>query len=216
VLDCADGQLARVQGSGTPNGRIVDGVADYVGTTAIFLAIGAGYSALGMNLWIEVVLAGVSSAVHAALFDHRQAAFIAASRGEADFHAREREKHAGTAGDSPAPVTRGRGRFLRSLYLGYMTVQQSLIHRLLPAGKRPPGPSTPTPQDAMAIRLWSFLGPTTNRTALIAFALIGRVDLYLWSVVVPGNLWLATVWFLQRKLDARGPAGAVTGGGGPR
>jgi hypothetical protein len=217
VLDCADGQLARVQGSGTPNGRIVDGVADYVGTTAIFLSIGAGFSGLGMNLWPETVAAGLTSALHAAIFDHRQAAYIAASRGDSDFHKREMEKHSGggaggrAAGggpDGPAGAGTQAGGLLSRLYSAYMNVQQALMRRFLPAPKRSSGNS---PDDDTLIRLWSFLGPTTNRTALIAFALIGRVDLYLWAVVVPGNLWLAAAWYFQRRIDARaadGPAAA--------
>ena len=38
VLDCADGQLARLQGSSSPIGYLVDGAADYVGTIAVFVA----------------------------------------------------------------------------------------------------------------------------------------------------------------------------------
>lgn len=223
VLDCADGQLARVQGSGTPNGRIVDGVADYIGTTAIFLGIGIGFSGLGMNLWPETVFAGLTSALHAAIFDHRQAAYIAASRGDSGYHEREMEKHSGgraglrapgsgVAGGPGGPGAEARG-LLSRLYSAYMNVQQALMRRFLPPPARTAGNS---PDDAALIRLWSFLGPTTNRTALIAFALIGRVDLYLWAVVVPGNLWLAGVWYLQRRVDVRAARGSAAAPGESR
>ncbi len=194
ILDCADGQLARVQGSGTPNGRLVDGVADYIGTVAIFLGVGIGFSRLGMNLWPETILAGVSSAFLAIFFDQRQSAFIAASRGDAGFQEREMAKHTGNVG------TDG---WVSRLYVGYTRLQQNLMNRFLPASGGDGRPAVIHPEDVTMIRLWSFLGPTTNRTALIAFALIGRVDLYLWTVFVPGNLWLAAAWYLQRRLDAR-------------
>ncbi|MBI3765873.1 MAG: CDP-alcohol phosphatidyltransferase family protein, partial [Ignavibacteriales bacterium] len=42
ILDCADGQLARLQHSGTLLGRVVDGVIDYISSVAIFLGIGIG------------------------------------------------------------------------------------------------------------------------------------------------------------------------------
>ena len=42
ILDCSDGQLARLQKSGTPLGRLVDGIADYISSVAIFLGIGFG------------------------------------------------------------------------------------------------------------------------------------------------------------------------------
>ena len=42
ILDCADGQLARLQRSGTVFGRLVDGIADYITSIAIFGGIGIG------------------------------------------------------------------------------------------------------------------------------------------------------------------------------
>lgn len=209
VLDCADGQLARVRGTGTPHGRIVDGIADYVGTTAVFLGIGAGFTGLGMNLWTETVLAGLSTAIHAAIFDHRQAAFIAAARGDGGVHAGEAETHARRDpdhGGSGVAVAASR------LYGGYLRIQHSLMSRFLPPRPRTARPAAPSPEDAALIRLWSFLGPTTNRTALIAFALVGRVDLFLWAVIVPGNLWLAAAWYLQRRVDSRAVGIAGTAG----
>jgi hypothetical protein len=53
------------------------------------------------------------------------------------------------------------------------------------------------------IRLWSFLGPTTNRTLLIVCALIGRIDLYLWIIVVAGNLWLAVCSIVQGRIHRK-------------
>src|SRR5436309_2404857 len=42
TLDCSDGQLARLQGSGTPLGRLVDGVVDWVISVAIFVGLAIG------------------------------------------------------------------------------------------------------------------------------------------------------------------------------
>ena len=44
ILDCSDGQLARLQSSGTLTGRIVDGFADYIVAVTSYLAIGVGYA----------------------------------------------------------------------------------------------------------------------------------------------------------------------------
>lgn len=187
ILDCADGQLARIQGSGTPNGRIIDGLADYIGTVAIFLGIGVGFSALGWNLWALTIAAGVSSALHAMVFDHKQNVFIAASR-----------PSGGAVASSPTA-----GAITR-LYALYTRAQERLIERVLPDAPGDRVREGNPARDATMIRLWSYLGPTTNRSALIAFALIGRIDLFLWAVVVPGNLWLAALWYLQRRVDRQG------------
>ncbi|MDT8324097.1 MAG: CDP-alcohol phosphatidyltransferase family protein, partial [Bacteroidota bacterium] len=44
VLDCSDGQLARLKQNGTRIGRILDGVADYVVATAVYLGMGFGFA----------------------------------------------------------------------------------------------------------------------------------------------------------------------------
>lgn len=203
ILDCADGQLARIQGSGTPHGRIVDGVADYAGTVAVFLGIGIGLSALGIHLWWLVVAAGLSSALHAVVFDHRQGAYIAAARGEGDHHAREMEKFAEGPATGGRPPGGAVGLIVR-LYVGYMRLQHRIVSRL----SRPvDGGAYDLRRNTPLIRLWSFLGPTTNRTALIAFSLIARLDLYLWGVVVIGNLWLISLLVIQSQMEGSARAG---------
>ncbi len=197
ILDCADGQLARVQNSGTPNGRLWDGVADYIGSTAIFAGIGIGFSALGMNMWITVVAAGLSSALHAMIFDHVQGDFIARARGE------HPAPPAGSAGIPPA----GGGHLLHRLNTTYTRAQARVMETVIPGSARAVKDGT---RAVALIRLWSFLGPTTNRTALIAFALIGRIDLFLLAVIVPGNLWLMAMIFLQKRTGAPA-APAATG-----
>lgn len=206
VLDCADGQLARLRKSGTPHGRIVDGTADYVGTVAVFTGIGIGLSALGVHLWLLVVAAGISTALHALIFDHRQNAFISASRGEEAGHARESvedgvEHHGGNI--LPGGRSTGAG-FLVRLHDRYMKFQSRLV---VPLTRPIDGGGYDLKKNAAMIRLWSFLGPTTNRTALIAFALIGRVDLYLWGVVIAGNVWLLSLLILQKQMETRSAGG---------
>jgi len=195
ILDCADGQLARLQGSGTPNGRLWDGVADYIGTTVIFLGIGIGFSYLGMNLWIGVAAAGLSSVLHAMMFDHAQNAFITRARGEKPTTAAGAGTNVRIAPTAHCPADGGGGPTHR-LYAAYTAAQARLMSGFMPpAGVGPPDQA----RAAALIRLWSFLGPTTNRTALIAFALIGRIDIFLWAVIIPGNLWMLAMIYLQKR-----------------
>ncbi len=198
ILDCADGQLARLQKSGTPLGRLVDGVADYVSTVAIFLGIGAGLAAAGTPKWILVVGAGLSSAVHALLFDHYQSEFLSVVRSERTFTADE-------IGKISAELARGGssvGSFPRTavlrLYLSYLRLQD----RADPGAVRGEvDPAAYRKANTAMIRFWSILGPTTNRTVLIVCALLGRLDLYLWTVLAALNSWLALAYLLQRRVD---------------
>ncbi|TAK56730.1 MAG: CDP-alcohol phosphatidyltransferase family protein, partial [Bacteroidetes bacterium] len=93
ILDCADGQLARIKKNGTPLGRLVDGIADYISSIAIFLGIGFGLGTAGTSQWWLVVAAGVSSALHAIKFDDVQGRFIAIVKDEKGFTSSEIEKY---------------------------------------------------------------------------------------------------------------------------
>jgi len=200
ILDCSDGQLARLQGSGTQFGRVIDGVTDYIASVAIFAGIGVGLSAAGDPAWLLVIAAGISSAVHALFFDHHQNEFITIARGERHSLSREREKYEAilqTSEHSPRNfLTRS---FLR-LYVGYLQIQQ----RVYRAGnERESDPDAYRRRNRTMIRLWSVLGPTTNRSVLIVCALAGRPDIYLWTVLTAGNLWLLFCTLLQRHMYPR-------------
>lgn len=184
VLDCADGQLARLQESGTMFGRVWDGVADYVSTIAVFLGIGFGFPNVG---WALVIAAGVSTAFHSMVFDYYQSAFMAARNGNGNFLQSEVEKY-----QEEIHLMNQEGHdslkssFLR-MYIVYLRLQALF------------GSGLSQRVEERMIRLWSFLGPTTNRTALIISVLFGRMDFYLWIVVTAGNIWLLVCFIIHRR-----------------
>jgi hypothetical protein len=193
ILDCADGQLARLQQSGTPLGRLVDGIADYISSIAIFLGIGAGLSAAGTPMWPAVVAGGLSSALHAMFFDHYQSEFLSSARAERGFNDHESRR---IAAELERPGSAARALVLR-LYLRYLRVQDRAG-----AGSSdgPVDPAAYRAANRRMIRLWSVLGPTTNRTLLMVCALAGRLDAYLWIVMAAGNGWLAFCYLMQRMI----------------
>ncbi|HTX98665.1 MAG TPA: CDP-alcohol phosphatidyltransferase family protein [Bacteroidota bacterium] len=203
VLDCADGMLARLQNSGSPFGRLVDGIVDWVTSVAIFIGVGIGLTAITGNpmMWWVAAAGGFTSAFHAIVFDSQQQAYIAAIRGKENFlgseleRAREELNATGTA-----RVWVGKRLALR-FYLAYMHVQKT--SRLSPA----PGPSA-SPEvyrrfNLTAMRWWTLLGATTNRSGLIVAALFGRPDLFCWIVAIAGNLYLMFMLLWQRRIRRR-------------
>jgi phosphatidylglycerophosphate synthase len=202
VLDCADGQLARLQKSGTLLGRVVDGAADYLSGIAVFIGLGIGFVSPGGVSWWLVALAAISSGVQAMLFDRYQSEFISASAGEPDFAEREIARF---RMELERMRLEGRDRvkaFLLQFYIAYL-VTQLRFRGTDYAGQ--------VANRTVMIRLWSVLGPTTNRTLLIVCAFAGRIDLYLWSVAAGGNVWLLATSLLQARLrrgeiPARPPA----------
>ena len=198
ILDCSDGQLARLQNSGTALGRIVDGVADYISSVAIFLGIGFGLS--GGSQWLLVIAAGISSAPQAVVFDHYQNEFISSVRREENFLEKEQERFAETIRRSKEEKANVWKRFFIRMYLAYLGLQTKFGSKKAGAGY---SPEAYRRSHHVMIRFWSFLGPTTNRSLLIVCALLNRVDVFLWAVVLPANMWLMCCIILQRRIDKR-------------
>ena len=197
ILDCSDGQLARLQNSGTLFGRVVDGLADYVASVGIFLGIGIGLDAVGYSQWPLVIAGGLSSAFHAFFFDQYQGEFISTVRSEENFVRREVERF-------EAELRRLRNEhrgmvkvFVLQLYLRYLYLQKTSTTGVK---QQPYMAESYRSANLRMIRLWSILGPTTNRSLLIVCALFGRVDLFLWIVCVFGNLWLISCLMRQRMI----------------
>jgi len=197
ILDCSDGQLARLQGSGTQFGRIIDGMTDYVATIAIFIGLGIGFSGSGESRWLLVILAGISSAVHAFFFDRHQSEFMSVLRGEHHPPFREREQYE----DHIRGVTVSRRSVLTAsllrLYVAYLKIQEQVYQT---RRERSFDPDSYRKRNLRMIRFWSFLGPTTNRSLLIVCALSSRPDVYLWLIILAGNLWLIICLLYQRRI----------------
>src|SRR4051812_4072668 len=80
ITDCSDGQLARIKKNGTHAGRIVDGMADYISTAAVFIGIGVGgmveHSDDKSVWWLLLVLTAASNVVQSALVDYYRNRFL--------------------------------------------------------------------------------------------------------------------------------------------
>ena len=197
ILDCSDGQLARLQKSGTLLGRVVDGIADYISSIAIFLGVAFGLSRAGADQWWLVIAAGISSALHAILFDYYQSEFISTVRGERNFLEREMERFTLEIHRMKAEHREGVKILVLRLYLSYLRLQEKSS-----TGKKAMmfNPEEYRAHNRLMIRAWSFLGPTTNRSLLILSCLAGRVEYFLWTITLAGNIWMIVCYLLQRRI----------------
>jgi phosphatidylserine synthase len=83
VLDCADGQLARMRKTSSPFGRMIDGVADLITTSAVVPAtlwtLWRMYATppwLGGTVVALGVLTVVTSSFHTTMYDHYKNVFV--------------------------------------------------------------------------------------------------------------------------------------------
>ncbi len=200
VLDCSDGQLARLQGSGTPLGRIIDGVIDYIISVAVFasLAMGLTQESGNASIWYLVVAAGISSALHAIFFDYYQQEFISTVRGERNFLLREVEKFESEITELRNSKQSVGRRVLLQIYFQYLKVQKRSRHQNELRQQIPP--ELYRTRNIRIMRWWSFLGSTTNRSLLIVAGLFQQPLLFLWTVVVLGNAWFIVAFVWQRNI----------------
>jgi len=204
VIDCCDGMIARLKKNGSSVGRIVDGVVDYIVSIAVYvgLAIGMGkvtgafdLTMFGFELtpWTLVLLAGVSAAAHAIVFDFYRNEFLAHALGQ--FNSMHDEINEFTAELNRLENEGGSGfdKALIRIYLKYLSLQ---------AGSEKPvvksyDSSEYEKKNAFLLRLWSFIGSTSHITVVVIASLLYNPMIFFWYVIVFGNIWMGLVWIFQ-------------------
>jgi phosphatidylglycerophosphate synthase len=225
VLDCADGQIARLKKNGSRIGRIVDGFIDYVVSIAVFLGIGIsltkgviagtfppfGAGVLGISgtaagiiyVWLVTAAAGASTAVQAFHFDLYRNNYLKYVYGkfatlEEEIRDYEEEKAAALRKHGPGKYIE---LLLINIYLGYCRLQMK-------------SPSEKAAEQAVAVssaeyarrnrsllRAWSYIGSTTHITVCVACALAGNLELFLLITLLPLNALMGTILFFQTRTN---------------
>lgn len=204
VIDCSDGQLARLKKNGTRTGRIIDGAGDYLSTIAVFAGLGIGYAdhRYGQSLWwLLVVVTLLSNGVQSSLVDYYVNRFLdyvldRKSTFEDELSSFREEYHA-----IKDQKNRGFDKFIIRAYFRYSEIQSKLTgkkegERLFEA----------TAQDyykknKRIMRLWLFIGPTTQVSTLVICSLVNRFDIFFWLMIVGFNAMAVVLWPIQRSID---------------
>lgn len=178
ILDCSDGQLARLKHNGTHTGRIIDGVADYIAVTAVYIGIGIGFANHTDNpliYWALLALTGASNTLHAILVDYYRNRFLdyvleRKSTFEEDLD-EFREEY-----DS---IKNQKGKWfdraIISLYLKYMSFQNNLTTKKAGEKLFKATPAEYLKANKTIIRSWVILGPTSQVTTLIICSVFNRL-----------------------------------------
>lgn len=193
VFDCSDGMLARLKRNGTHLGRVIDGFADYIVGTAVYLGLGFGMSRELMPNWgwLLAILAGISAVAHSIYFDFYRNEFLAHALGK--FHSTEEERNEFSERLESLKDEPGKGfeRFAIRTYLVYLslqTTQKKVIHFEAKDYYR---------KNRFLLRLWSWIGPTTHITALLLATSFQHPEFFFFYVIVFGNLWMFFLFLVQ-------------------
>lgn len=199
VLDCMDGQLARLKKNGTKIGRVIDGFIDYMTSISIFIGLGIAITHITGNAafsWILTVAAGISKALQNMFFDHYRNMYleyvyqkVSNLDDEIIEYTEEQEK-----------LRKEKGRYMEkvliSVYLSYSKFQKnsSKYEQLNVSSEEYKR------KNKFLLRMWSWIGSTTHMVVLIIFSLMNRIDLYLIVTVTLGNLMFLILWIVQRNV----------------
>jgi phosphatidylglycerophosphate synthase len=204
ILDCSDGQLARLKNTGTPVGRIIDGISDYIATIAVYLGIAAGFAYRSPKpyFWLLMLLfAGLSNIIHGILVDYYRSRLLYYVRGgESNF-----EKEFEEFRKEYEIIRNQKGkRFDRMVLLIYF--KYSAFQRLLVAKKKKTKLFITTPEEYFRknktiIRFWLLIGATTEITTLIICSFFNRFDIFIWIMIIGFNSLAAILWSIQQIID---------------
>ena len=204
IIDCSDGQLARLKNNGSHMGRIIDGFADYLSTGAVFIGLAIGYHDHGYHIaiwWLLIVLAGLSNLIQSALVDHYTNRFLdyvlqRKSTFEEDFDSFKEEYNA-----IKGQPNKWRLRFMLGTYFRYSAFQNKLTGRVKGVRLFKATPHDYYKMNKMAVRCWALIGPTSQVTVLIICSLINRFDIFFWIIMGGFNAIAAIMWLTQRNID---------------
>ncbi len=220
VLDCADGQIARLKKNGTKVGRIVDGFVDYIVSIFIFLGIGIGlareYHWHEVNLWgnsflqwdpvvyiwVTAILGGISSAVQAFYFDFYRNKFLEVVYGRAQNIIEEIKEYEDERQRLEENGSHGFQRFLISIYLKYSALQLKIQKdHEENHNEQKPNPKVYYAKNRLLLRLWSYVGSTTHITLCVITALLGNMEAFLIICILPLNLLMLVLFLVQKQVN---------------
>jgi hypothetical protein len=218
VFDSADGQLARMRGTSTRVGRMLDGVSDNFRFLNLYAHLGvrlmlAGWT--GAEAFGLATLAGVSHSMQSTAADFiRQAwLYFVARKGEFDLPETV----------EPTPAGAGIGeRIMRHIYRGYVRRQARLFpctSALVRARRSAAGEAGEAPDTAAyaeyaqaqerSVRRCAWIAQNIRFALLAVTAVPGWPEGFFWLTLVPLNLVLVLIIAAhERHSAALGPKGA--------
>ena len=212
ALDNADGQLARLTGKGSREGRILDGVADYFVFVSVYVHLALRYLVQGASpaICLLALAAAISHALQTNAADYYRNAFLYFVNG------RSREDFDSSDGlrSSYRELSWRRQpwrKLLFMMYCNYTRQQEMLlsylkslrdtVERLFP-NDIPLWLKTDYRASAQpALRWWRLLMANTRMLILFVLLFVSQPIWYFWAELVPLNLLLVYLILRQEKMS---------------
>jgi hypothetical protein len=206
ILDCSDGQLARLKKNGTAAGKIIDGISDYIATIAIYIGVALGFANHTANpsfWWIMLILTGLSNGIHGVLLDFYRNRFIDYVQGHKstfeegiDEFRKEHEK-------LKHQKRKWFDRVVIFIFLRYSIIQRALVAKRKKAKLFNTTPQKYYKKNKTIMRFWVLLGPTSQISTLIICSFFNRFDVFIWIMIAGFNTLAVILWLIQHMIDKK-------------
>lgn len=209
LFDASDGQLARMTHSTSLNGRILDGVADYVVCITTYLSLAFKYLNLNpeaspVPIFVLVAVSGISHSLQSSLFDYY--------RNEYAEYVDRRRIPVPDFDENAEPPADLINRFLQWCHRDYTLRQKKLARSHVELGrilssKRPDGKldeefaKNYKDLNLPLIWWWNLMGLNSRLLVVIAALAAGRPELYFWAEVTLYNLCAFVIHRRQVNAD---------------
>jgi phosphatidylglycerophosphate synthase len=212
ALDNADGQLARLTGSESREGRIIDSVADHLVFVSIYVHLAFRYLIEGASpvICFLAVVAGISHALQGAAADYYRASYLYFAKGKSFM---DLDSSVALRSDYQKLGWRDRPwhKFLLALYLNFTRQQEMLsphLKRLREISNRSFAHEIPEWFRARyqrsarpMFKLWGLLMTNTRMLLLFILLFIGQPVWYFWIEVTVFNVLLAYLLYRQENMS---------------
>jgi phosphatidylglycerophosphate synthase len=210
IFDNADGQLARLTGQQSRNGRILDPIVDHVVWLSIYvhLALRLQFGGFPDAIWMLALAAGLSHGLQAGAADYCRNAYLYFGKGGSDFDSvsalqQEYRQYSWR--------TKAWSKLLLRLYLNAMHEQELIlpgVKRLRERTESNFAGAVPAWLQSRYLTLalptfkwWSLLMTNTRMLALLALFLIRQPVWYFWLELTAGNLLLVYLVTRQERIS---------------
>ncbi len=205
VMDCADGQLARLKKNGSQLGSMIDGLFDYIVGAASIFGIGA-YLSHQYPLHIVApltILAGCSRSIQNLLLDLRRRFYTDTSALSDSTFMDDYDKSV----QDLRRLRQVRGhlaeKFILRMSLVYFTSQRLTI-RLTRINSTDFRMISTLPDDkSLIMRLWTVVGSSTHISFVIIAAFFNHLEVYFWAAITTGNLIVVILLLVETYLVHR-------------
>lgn len=204
VLDAVDGQLARLRGTASQYGRIMDGVGDYISFISVFIGIALWHppEEISSLLWMFLIAVTLLCfGWQASLVDYYRNEFSFRLSGKINFAREDLRQTMHDLRDAELVGRNSFRRFVLRSYASYLAVQEKTQKS---ADELEHVPSTQYVEaNSKLIRLWCLNGSATPRFLMAIFCFFNRLDFIVVYILIVGMAWAMILLAVQNLTDRR-------------